>query len=94
VNESSAPAHLPAEQGHPHACLDGYVYIGYAVESPTTSTARSSSTRLFPAAGVLRSAPDGWPHYPRHPDIADRILPTSQPAFQPGRSPRAARLYS
>jgi hypothetical protein len=33
VNESSAsPAH-PSNEETPHACLDGWVYIGYMVES-------------------------------------------------------------
>jgi hypothetical protein len=25
-------AHPPADQDHPHACLDGFVYLGYVVE--------------------------------------------------------------
>jgi hypothetical protein len=30
TTESSAPAHPSAEdQDHPHACLNGYVYLGY-----------------------------------------------------------------
>jgi hypothetical protein len=30
TKESSAPAHPPREdQEHPHACLNGYVYLGY-----------------------------------------------------------------
>jgi len=26
----------PPEQDHPHACLDGYIYLGYTVEDPET----------------------------------------------------------
>ena len=37
MNESTAhPAHLSTEdqdQDHPHACCDGWVYIGHMVES-------------------------------------------------------------
>jgi hypothetical protein len=30
--ESSAPAHPSTEdQDHPHACLNGYIYLGYTV---------------------------------------------------------------
>ena len=38
TRESSAPhAHLSIEeQDHPHACLDGYVYLGYtAIDEKT-----------------------------------------------------------
>ena len=33
MSESSASARPPKEQDHPHACLDGFVYLGYVVES-------------------------------------------------------------
>jgi hypothetical protein len=37
TTESSAPAHPRSEdQDHPHACLNGYVYLGYtAVDEET-----------------------------------------------------------
>jgi hypothetical protein len=33
TKESSAPPAHPSTEETPHACLDGWVYIGYMVES-------------------------------------------------------------
>ena len=42
TTEPSAPAHPSTDaqaQDHPHACLDGYVYLGYTVVDEETGEA-------------------------------------------------------
>jgi hypothetical protein len=37
VDDMQSSAHRAIDEGaqdHPHACLDGWIYLGYVVESP------------------------------------------------------------
>jgi hypothetical protein len=51
--ESSAPHAQPftEEQDHPHACLNGYIYLGYTALMSRRAK-RSSASRRCPAAAA------------------------------------------
>ena len=71
ISPAGDPFHAaPDDQDHPHACLNGYVYLGYTavneetgeeierVEAlPCRRCAEGAQHRNRPGRGVLRGAP-------------------------------------
>jgi len=53
ISPAGDPFHAPPhDQDHPHACLNGYVYLGYTVFDAETGAKRSSGSRRCPAAAA------------------------------------------